>query len=337
MTRRRRHDRIRSEGDFARTRRIGQRLAFTLVELLVVIGIIAVMISILLPTLGRARESARQAKCLNNMRQISVATVSFAGEHKSWMPGRAGSGITKFNSSGGIGGGGTPADAPSADWIAWLRRIDPVTGVDSGDANRDQNITYSGLATYLGSKTKIHTTPQQANSIAMQLDDLYRCPSDNLQQRNKWQQDTTKPRYDYSYAMNDLFMNPLQPADVTDYTSVPAGMAKGQRNGFMFNGKISSIRRPSENILLICQDEQTIDDGVFKPNAAKWANNAGDQVASRHENKFKGAKSSSSDPTKNVNARGNVGFCDGHAEFLSRKESISQRYSGHPLPDPNGF
>src|SRR5437667_12908961 len=72
-------------------------VAFTLVELLVVIGIIAVMISILLPTLAKARESARAAKCLNNMRQISVATVTFAQENNGWMPGRAGSSIVPFN------------------------------------------------------------------------------------------------------------------------------------------------------------------------------------------------------------------------------------------------
>jgi prepilin-type N-terminal cleavage/methylation domain-containing protein/prepilin-type processing-associated H-X9-DG protein len=313
--------------------------AFTLVELLVVIGIIAVLISILLPTLGRAREAARSTKCLNNMRQITIAVISFAGEHKGWMPGRAGSGITKLDpSTGEPKGGGTAQDGPSGDWIAWNRRLDPVTGIDSGAAARDQNITFSALAPYLGVKPKYHTSPAEANQISEKLDELYRCPSDNLQQRNKWQQDTTKARYDYSYAVNDLFFNPIQGADTTDYTTaLPVGAPKGQRNGFVFNGKINSIRQPSEKFMLVCQDEITIDDGLFKPNSAKWANNAGDQVAARHESKYRGAKTSAADTAKNVNARGNVGFCDGHGEFLSRKDTLSQRYSGHPLPDPPGF
>ena len=58
---------------------------FTLVELLVVIGIIALLISILLPTLSAARESSKTLVCLSNQRQIGIAVTSYASDTKNTM------------------------------------------------------------------------------------------------------------------------------------------------------------------------------------------------------------------------------------------------------------
>ena len=59
---------------------------FTLVELLVVIGIIAVLIALLLPVLNVARESARSASCSSNLRQLHLASLLYAGDNRGYLP-----------------------------------------------------------------------------------------------------------------------------------------------------------------------------------------------------------------------------------------------------------
>jgi prepilin-type N-terminal cleavage/methylation domain-containing protein len=65
---------------------MNRRTAFTLVELLVVIGIIALLLSILLPALNRAREAANLITCLSNMRQLGHAAMLFAHDHRGHFP-----------------------------------------------------------------------------------------------------------------------------------------------------------------------------------------------------------------------------------------------------------
>ena len=62
--------------------------AFTLIELLVVIGIIAVLLSILLPTLGKVRQQALNQNCASNIRQIVTACQIYAAENKGFLPPR---------------------------------------------------------------------------------------------------------------------------------------------------------------------------------------------------------------------------------------------------------
>ena len=62
------------------------RKGFTLIELLVVISIIALLIAILLPSLGAARESAKRAQCSSNLRQHGIGTFAYATDNKDATP-----------------------------------------------------------------------------------------------------------------------------------------------------------------------------------------------------------------------------------------------------------
>ena len=93
-----------------------RRAAFTLVELLVVIGIIAVLIAILLPALRKAREQANEVVCSSNQRQIMTAFLMFAAEHKGHLPGN----FTDYNN-------------PDHDKRSWLVNYqEPPTAAPEG-------------------------------------------------------------------------------------------------------------------------------------------------------------------------------------------------------------
>ncbi len=67
-------------------RTVGEYKIFTLIELLVVIAIIAILAAILLPSLNKAREKAREIQCISNLKQIGNAFQFYLDDNKEWLP-----------------------------------------------------------------------------------------------------------------------------------------------------------------------------------------------------------------------------------------------------------
>lgn len=78
---------------------------FTLIELLVVISIIALLIAILLPALGAARRSARNAQCLGRMSNMAVALYAYPVDNKDFLPRAFGGNLNQAMDDGGVGDG----------------------------------------------------------------------------------------------------------------------------------------------------------------------------------------------------------------------------------------
>jgi len=136
---------------------------FTLVELLVVIGIIAVLISVLLPALSKARGRAQTISCSSNLRQITLATLNYAAEYKGSLP----FGFV-FNKQGPTG---RPAGSENpVNYITWwscadkymtakatvLIPLDYNTGVIDGATTRKFNPAFRCPAVPVDFQQQVH-------------------------------------------------------------------------------------------------------------------------------------------------------------------------------------
>jgi len=112
------------------------RYGFTLVELLVVIGIIALLVSILLPAMSSARAQAQSTKCLSNLRQIGQASMLYANLNKGHLMQPVGTAIYRFSQNTWLttAVSGPPSRCSSADGSRPSSAWTPKSGKNSGVA-----------------------------------------------------------------------------------------------------------------------------------------------------------------------------------------------------------
>lgn len=311
------------------------RSAFTLIELLVVISIIAMLISILLPSLSAARKRAKESACLGKLKGLTTAGLTYASDDKSENPIPVHSllfvqdpvtptflGAYEWGGKSGVGHPGV-VDGPSSGQYSWVTS-QFGTKAHAGPATRPLNgILYSHEFTD-------NLNPEYDRNGALhdtQLDlAAYRCPGDDGPPRgysdgrgphcSDWIQNGNRSSYDQfgnSYAANTYWVGGH---DETIHSFSP------------FLLPLSRVPNPSRTLM-------------FEENIGRWAwlcRRGGEEENTRPGWAWGDINTIDPGPTKSL--RGwhgrdwtfNRSFCDGHAatqKIIIEGTADSQGYSFH--------
>jgi len=279
-----------------------KRTGFTLVELLVVIGIIALLISILLPTLQRAREAGNKISCASNMRQLGMAIEMYTAEYKNTYP---------------------PAWFED-DWKT-VGTTPPYYGLAG------HNVTWATLVRkyIIGGNAAKSDDPRKGSDYG-----VFKCPSDVLE-RASWLGGGT-----LSYAMSsswgpDSFFNAIRERPKGQPVPGPGttlNRGVGQRFDTIFGYPMwvkKNMVRPSGDAILLAERS-------YSEQAQTTAWNLGYQMGSPQAQMWS-AGGVYGFPLNHATKKGkeqvaylNYLFCDGHVQAFLPKETVRDKSTASP-------